>query len=58
MDASADTDVPLQESKQGTMIIKTVFCGLCYILKLDEFYCTCKIYVDYILILSVTGCLG
>ena len=37
MDASADIDALTQESKQGTMMIETVLCGLCYILKLGEF---------------------
>ena len=45
MDASADIDAPMQESKQGAMIMETVFCGLRYIiLKLGEFrwsYSTC-----------------
>ena len=27
MDASADIDALMQESKQGTVIIETVFCG-------------------------------
>ena len=45
MDASADIDAPMQESKQGAVIMETIFCGLCYIiLKLGEFrwsYSTC-----------------
>ena len=38
MDAEADIDAPLQESKQGTVMIETVLCGLCYILQLGELY--------------------
>ena len=36
--ASADIDAQMQESKQGTMMIETVFCGRYYIilLKLGE----------------------
>ena len=42
VDASADFDAQMQESKQGTMMIETVFCGLCYIiLKLGELYRIC-----------------
>ena len=41
MDAEADIDAPLQESKQGTVMKETVLCGLCYILQLGEFYRTC-----------------
>ena len=31
MDAPADIDALMQESKQGTVIIETVFCGVLYI---------------------------
>ena len=37
MNASADIDALMQESKQGTVIIENVFCGVLY-LKLGEFY--------------------
>ena len=28
LDASADNDAPIQGSKQGTVLIETIFCGL------------------------------
>ena len=31
MDASADIDALMQESKQGIVIIETIFCGVLYI---------------------------
>ena len=29
LNAKADVDAPMQESKQGIVTIKAVFCGLC-----------------------------
>ena len=49
MNASADIDALMQESKQGTVIIENVFCGVLY-LKLGEFYV-----LGYI---PVSGCLS
>ena len=57
MDASADIDAPMQESKQGTV---EAFCGLR--LYYTETWLVLSYVLDlrrlYSIILSVTGCLG
>ena len=59
VDASADIDHQCRRANKEPLLIETIFCGLCcIILKLGELYCICYIYVGYIIILSVTGCLG
>ena len=60
MDASADIDAPMQESKQGTVDNKKAFCGLR--LYYTETWLVLSYVLDlrrlYSIILSVTGCLG